>query len=150
MIQSVNCDHKDFIKLCEQLELEHQNVVKEQRSPSANCLNHLDKFTTVFIMYIDSIPVGCIAMKNKINHFIEVGRLYVLPEYRKKGIATNLLKKVEEKALESGADKIRLDTYQRFTEALSLYKKFNFYEIDNYVKNSPYSICMEKRLNLSI
>ena len=52
-IKKVNFNNDDFINLCKCLEQEHIDVIKEQRSPKGSCLNNLDKFTTVFIQYID-------------------------------------------------------------------------------------------------
>ena len=83
-------------------------------------------------------------MKDKIDDVIEVGRLYVLPEYRKNGIASMLFNNVFDKANDLKAKKIILDTYKRFESAVRLYKKLGFYEINNYIADSPYSVCMEK------
>ena len=143
-IKLVNYDNQDFIQLCNLLEKEHLEVIKEQRSPNGNCLNNLDKFKIVFVVYDDLKPVGCLAMKDKIDDVIEVGRLYVLPEYRKNGIASMLFINVFDKARKLNAKRIILDTYKRFEAAISLYKKLGFYEINNYIADSPYSVCMEK------
>ena len=145
-INIVEYNNKDFIQLCNLLEKEHIEVIKEQRSPKGNCLNNLDKFKMVFVAYDGLKPVGCLAMKDKINDKVEVGRLYVLPEYRKNGIASMLFINVFMKAKELNAKKITLDTYKRFEAAIKLYKKLGFYEIDNYITDSPYSVCMEKVL----
>ena len=142
----VEYNNSDFIQLCKLLEKEHVDVIKEQRSPNGNCLNNLDKFKTVFVAYDDFNPVGCLAMKEKNNDTVEVGRLYVLPEYRKKGIASMLFNNVFDKSKELKAKKVILDTYKRFEAAIKLYKKLGFYEIDNYIDVSPYSVCMEKVL----
>ena len=146
MITEVDYTNLDFINLVTLLEQEHIDVIKEQRSPKGNCLNNLERFKTIFVAYDESKPIGCIAMKEKVNETIEIGRLYVLPGYRNKGIATSLFEKVFESAKKLNAKKITLDTYKRFESAISLYKKLGFYEIDNYIVNSPYSVCMEKVL----
>lgn len=143
-INVVDNNDSDFIQLCYLLEQAHVEIIKEQRSPQGNCLNNLDKFQTVFVAYDDLKPVGCLAMKDMINDTIEVGRLYVLPEYRKNGIATMLFDNVLNKAKELNAKRIILDTYKRFESAIRLYKKLGFNEIENYINNSPYSVCMEK------
>ena len=145
-IKLVNYDNQDFIQLCNLLEIEHLEVIKEQRSPNGNCLNNLDKYKIVFVAYDDLKPVGCLAMKDKIDDVIEVGRLYVLPEYRKNGIASMLFNNVFDKARKINAKRIILDTYKRFEAAIRLYKKLGFYEIDNYIADSPYSVCMEKTI----
>ena len=145
-IKKVEYNNQDFIQLCTLLEKEHVEVIKEQRSLKGNCLNNLDKFKIVFIAYDGIKPVGCIAMKDSINDIIEVGRLYVLPEYRNNGIASMLFNNVFDRAKELKAKKIILDTYKRFEQAVNLYKKLGFYEIDNYITDSPYSVCMEKQI----
>ncbi len=145
-IKKTKYNDQDFIRLCNYLEQEHIEVIKEQRSPKGNCLNNLDKFKTVFIKYIDNKAVGCIAMKDCNNNTVEIGRLYVLPEYRRSNIATDLFSKIEDSAKKMGATRIILDTYNRFIPAIELYKKLGFYQIDNYLKYSPYSVCMEKRI----
>ena len=147
LIKETNYKDKDFTYLCKKLEQEHINTIKEQRSPNANCLNNLEKFTKVFIAY-DTKAVGCLAMKEK--DIVEVGRLYVEPKYRNKGIATELFKQVEEQAKKIKAEKIILDTYDRFDKAIKLYKKLGFKEIDNYIENSPYSVCMEKKIDCEL
>ena len=145
-INIVDYNNKDFIQLCNLLEKEHIEVIKEQRSPKGNCLNNLDKFKYVFIAYDNLKPVGCLAMKDIVDGVVELGRLYVLPEYRNQGIATKLFEIAESNAKENNAKKLILDTYKRFEAAIKLYKKLGFYEIDNYITDSPYSVCMEKVL----
>ena len=145
-IKIVDYKNKDFIELCQKLEEEHVNVIKEQRSPKGNCLNNLDKFKYVFIAYDEGKAVGCFAMKDVVDGVAELGRLYVLPDYRHNGIAYKLLEKAEKQAKEEGANKIILDTYNRFVSAVKLYKRFGFKEIDNYMDGSPYSVCMEKEI----
>lgn len=87
MIKEVTYDNDYFIELCKKLEKEHIDVVAEQRSPNGNCLNNLDKYTHVLLYF-----VGSLAISKPINNVVEIGRLYVLPEYRNKKIATKLLK----------------------------------------------------------
>ena len=145
-VVEVKNNNLDFRKLCEYLEEEHRNVIKEQRSLNGNCLNNLEKFTKVYIYYINKNPVASIAMKTIDNGVIEIGRVYVKPEYRKNHIAFKLFQKVIEEATKLGANKLILDTYERFSAAINLYKKLGFYQVDNYIKNSPYSICMEKKI----
>lgn len=143
-IKKVKYNNKDFYMLCSMLEQEHIDVVREQRSPRGNCLKNLESFFRIFVAYDSKKPIGCLAMKDMIDGNISLGRLYVLPEYRKQGVAKNLFAKVFLEAKEQGAKSITLDTYKRFESAVILYKKLGFYKIDNYLRESPFSLCMKK------
>ena len=148
MIKEVAYDDYNFIELLKKLEKEHVDVVKEQRSPGANCLKNLDKYEYVLIYFDGKNAIGCLALSKAINKVVEIGRVYVLPEYRNKKIATKLFEKAFYIAKENGNRFLTLDTYERFEAAIHLYKKLGFYVVDTfeYLKHSPYSVCMKKDL----
>lgn len=54
----------------------------------------------------------------------------ILPEFRGKGYAKHLLKKVEEVAKNTGIDKIALQVEDENTVAFSFYEKSNYREVD--------------------
>ena len=146
-IKLVKNNNLDFIKLCEELEYAHQNVIKEQRAKHGNCLNNLDTFATILLYYIDNIAVGCMAMTNPVNDKAEIGRVYVKEEYRQQKIAYQLFNCIIEEARKQKIKILKLDTYSRFKAAVNMYKKFGFYEVNNYIEDSPYSLCMQKDLD---
>jgi GNAT superfamily N-acetyltransferase len=79
---------------------------------------------------------------------MEVKRMYTLPEYRGKGIASIVLAELEKWAAELGYQKTVLETGKRQPEAIALYEKNNYRQIPNYgqyagVENS---VCFEKEL----
>lgn len=145
-IRRVKNNDPDFLLLVKKLDDIHNEVVAEQRSPNANCLNHLDNYTTVLIMYVDDKPSGCASITDVIDEEVEIGRVVVLEEYRGRGIATKLLLEIEKIAKEKGAKAMILDTYNRLSNAVSLYKKLGFKEVEHFpwLSHSPYSICMRK------
>jgi predicted GNAT family N-acyltransferase len=64
----------------------------------------LDDICVLFTAYIDDIPVGAARLyKNK------VGRVATLKEYRKKGIASEIMKKIEEYALDNNIKLLKLN-----------------------------------------
>ena len=146
MIKEVAHDNDYFIELCKKLEKEHIDVVAEQRSPNGNCLNNLDKYIHVLLYFDGEKPVGSLAISKPINNVVEIGRLYVLPEYRNKKIATELFEKAFAIINEEGNKSAILNTYKRFEAAVHLYKKLGFEIVEtfDFLKNSPYSICMKK------
>lgn len=138
----------DFLCLCEMLEKEHKNIIKEQRNKGANCLKNLEKYKTVLIAYEEEKPVGCIALTEVQNQICNIGRVFVKEEYRNRGIATKLLSKAEEYAKKEKARILKLDTYERFIQAVHLYEKFGFKRIknDKFDPNTAFSIYMEKKI----
>ena len=73
-------------------------------------------------------------------------RIYVLPKFRSKGVATSILKELETWAKELNFEKIIMETGFRQVEAIQLYIKNGFHSIPNYghyaeVENS---FCFEK------
>lgn len=64
--------------------------------------------------------------------------LYILPEYRERGIASSLIKKVREQAVAGGAETLELCVWQFNADALHLYEKLGL-QVQYYR--------MEERLN---
>lgn len=147
-IKETKNNDTDFLYLCELLEEAHKNIIKEQRNKGANCLKNLEKYKTIFVAYEEEKPVGCIAMTEVQNQVCNIGRVYVKEEYRNIGIATQLLNKVEEYAKKEKAKILKLDTYERFNEAIHLYEKFGFKKImkNEFNPDFAFSIDMEKKI----
>lgn len=57
---------------------------------------------------------------------IYVGDLYVLPKYRRKDVATSLLKKIEKVRKKLKKKYLRADIRKKDKPALAFYKKFSF------------------------
>ena len=148
IIKKVENNNADFFCLCEMLEKEHKNIIKEQRNKGANCLKNLEKYKTVLIAYEEEKPVGCIAMTEVQNEICNLGRVFVKESYRNRGIATKLLNEIEGYAKKEQAKILKLDTYERFVQAVHLYEKFGFKRIknDKFDPNTAFSIYMEKKI----
>lgn len=74
--------------------------------------------------------------------------MYVLPEFRGKGVATAMLKALENWGKELGYKRAVLETSIKMPEAINLYRKNKYYEIPRYgqYENALCSICFEKNL----
>jgi len=74
--------------------------------------------------------------------------MYVIPEKRNKGFASEVLKELENWALELSYNKCILETGKRQPEAISLYKKNGYSNIPNYGQYSGVenSVCFQKVL----
>ncbi|MCG2612900.1 GNAT family N-acetyltransferase [Terrimonas sp. NA20] len=103
---------------------------------------------TVIIAYAENKPVGCGCFKQFDDTSVEMKRMYVKPDFRRKGISSSILNELEKWATESGFQKAVLETGNRQEEAIALYEKRGYKIIPNY---PPYesiesSICMQKDL----
>ncbi len=146
MIEEVSYDNNYFLELCKKLEKEHIDVIAEQRSPGGNCLKNLNKYIHVLLYFDDGKAIGSLAISKPVNNIVEIGRVYVLPEYRNKKIARNLFEEAFIIIKQEGNKSAILNSYKRFEAAVHLYKKLGFQIVDTFddLKNSPYSICMKK------
>ncbi|GLB52559.1 hypothetical protein NBRC110019_15990 [Neptunitalea chrysea] len=110
--------------------------------------NKIDMLQHVVVAYVDSIPVGCGAVKLYEPGVMEVKRMYVSETARGKGIATAVLKALEEWATALNMIRLILETGEKHPEAIGLYKKNNYQVIPNYgqYKEVASSVCFEKLL----
>jgi putative acetyltransferase len=110
--------------------------------------NNISNIRYVVVAFENGIAVGCGAIKEYDEDTVEVKRMYVSPESRKKGIATKILNELEMWAVELSYKKSRLETGKRQPEAIGLYKLNGYKLIPNFgqyagVENS---VCFEKYL----
>ena len=110
--------------------------------------NKSDDIKHVIVAYEDNVPVGSGAIKHYDKEVVEVKRMYVPPAHRDKGIATVVLKELEQWAKELNYSKCLLETGKKMPEAISLYKKNNYIVISNYGQYAGVeaSVCFEKML----
>jgi GNAT superfamily N-acetyltransferase len=110
--------------------------------------NALPDHTTLLAAYVDGKPVACGALRRMDAAAAEVKRMWVEPEYRRRGIARRLLAELEERARQAGYAVTRLETGVRQHEAIPLYASTGYRRIDNYgtYVNNPESVCFEKAL----
>ena len=100
----------------------------------------------VIVFYIDEIAAGCGAFKEYEPKVAEIKRMFVLPEHRGKGIANTILNELElwTKSLEYTST--ILETSNKLTSAINLYKKSGYEIIPNYgqYENVESSVCFRK------
>ena len=95
----------------------------------------------LFLAELDGEIVGCLALHScfgESNHstICEVKRAYVRPHARGQKVGRTLLLTAMQRAREMGYTHMRLDTMpSRMAEAVDLYRKMGFYEIEAYRPN---------------
>lgn len=91
----------------------------------------------LYLARYDGNLAGCVAFKPVEKNKCEIKRLYVRPEYRKHKIGLLLLEELIKDAKDVGYDSIRLGTLANLSQAVSLYRKMGFREIQPFHKNPP-------------
>ncbi|MFH6784378.1 MULTISPECIES: bifunctional helix-turn-helix transcriptional regulator/GNAT family N-acetyltransferase [Methylobacterium] len=94
----------------------------------------------------DGRPIGCVGLKGKGGERAEIKRLWVCPSARGLGLARRLMKAAEDAARNLAITTLRLDSNSALTEALQLYRRTGWVEIDRF-NDDPYpDFFFEKRL----
>ncbi|MCE7029768.1 bifunctional helix-turn-helix transcriptional regulator/GNAT family N-acetyltransferase [Jiella avicenniae] len=98
------------------------------------------------VAFSDDMPVGCVGLKGTCADYAEVKRLWVAPAARGLGLAWKIMAQVEAIARELGVPLLRLDTNKALPEAVAMYRKSGWTEIDRF-NDDPYpDFFFEKRL----
>jgi putative acetyltransferase len=142
-----NSDNSDFKGLVKLLDAGLKIIDGEDHSFYSQ-FNKIDKIKHVVVIYEEDKPVGCGAIKEYSPDAMEIKRMFVLKENRKKGIASKILTELEEWAGEMSYKKCILETGKRQPEAIGLYRKNGYSDIPNYGQYTGIenSVCFEKEL----
>ena len=149
MITTIRTDSsdEDFISLVKLLDADLAQRDGKDHSFYAQ-FNKIDKIKYVIVAYADNTPISCGAIKEFDETAMEVKRMYTLPEFRGKGIASLVLRELEKWAAELSYVKCVLETGKRQPEAIELYRRNGYFSIPNYgqyigIENS---VGFEKRI----
>jgi GNAT superfamily N-acetyltransferase len=144
-IKRTNSDNLDFQKLVVELDKD-----LAQKNGDTNDFfvqfNKIDQIKNVVVVYEIDQAVACGAMKEYDNNTMEIKRMFVPLEKRGKGFASKVLQELENWSHELGYNRCILETGNKMSEAIGLYKKMGYKIIPNYgqYKNVESSICFEK------
>lgn len=146
-IKRTNFENHDFIALVALLD-EYLRKCDGPDHAFYNQYNSVDELEHVIVFYARSKPIGCGAIKPFDTKTVEVKRMYVLPEARGKGVATQILNSLERWAFELNYEKCILETGKRQPEAIALYLKNEYTIIPNYGQYAGIanSMCFEKNI----
>lgn len=145
-IKKTTSDDTDFQKLSSIFDEYLIDIDGEERDFFAYYNNKFLEHVLVF--YKNEIAVGCGGFKEYDKNTAEIKRMFVHPDYRKKGISKIILTEIENWAKEYNYLNYILETSPKLEVAIALYKKSGYTLIENYgqyigVENS---ICMKKLL----
>ena len=103
---------------------------------------NFENYTIFYVVEKNGKVIGTAALKDEKNKIVRLKRMYIKRYYRKKGIGTKLLLKIEKFAKNKGFKKIILSTYKQMKNSYLFYKANGF----NIIKKQNDAIFMEKKL----
>ena len=138
---------KDFLFLVRQLDQELKVIDGDEHAFFAQ-FNGLEEIRHVILLYKGEQVIACGAFKSYKEKTVEIKRMYVLPEFRSKGMASLVLNQLEIWAKESGIESCILETGMEMEDAIRLYTKNGYKRIANFgqYKGVIRSRCFRKSL----
>ena len=114
--------------------------------PSATPADFAEPAGTFLVGHLDGEPVAGGGVKSLGDGVAEIKRMYVTPDVRNRGVARQLLEKLEAAAHRRGHSRVRLDTGPKQPQARHLYESAGYREIANYNNNPRATFFGEKLL----
>ena len=110
--------------------------------------NTLEKIEAACLLLVDGTPAACGAIQPLDGDTAELKRVYVLPEFRRRGLARQVVEQLELQALFHGYQFMALETGRAMPEAAALYTKLGYRETGPWgpFAGDPLCLCMKKEL----
>ena len=89
------------------------------------------------VAYSDGMPLGCVGVKGTDKGYAEIKRLWISPAARGLGLSRTLMAEAEARAKALGIPLMRLDTNSALPEAIALYQRSGWREIERF-NEDPY------------
>ena len=149
-IKRTNGADEDFNKLIKQLDHELWTIMNEVQA-TYDKFNKVPDIKTVIVAYENNKAVGCGCFKKHNGTTVEIKRMFIIPDARRKGVAEKVLGELESWARELNFTTAVLETGKRMTHATSLYQKNGYAITENYGQyiGLEESVCMKKELKHS-
>ena len=130
-----------------ELEARFETGFDPSRSISADARELVPPAGLFVVARLRERPLGCGALKFHGNGPAELKRMWVAPATRGLGIGRRLLLALEQHARDAGASAVRLETNRALTQAIALYRRSGYLEVDAF-NDEPYAHhWFEKRLS---
>ena len=104
--------------------------------------NRPENMNALAVAYEGETPIACGAWKAVDSQTAELKRIYVLPEFRRRGVASALIRALEENVVQSGRHKLILETAVDTTGSHQLYLSLGYMLRDYYGSPAGADNCM--------
>lgn len=147
-IKRTTSSDKDFELLVTHLDHELWNELNEDQA-QYDQYNKVPDLPTVVLVYVNHTPAACGCFKRYNAGTVEIKRMFVEKEFRRKGLAKMVLDELETWATKQNAKHAILETSVHFTAAKTLYMNAGYQVIANYDQYAGLkeSVCMKKKLS---
>ena len=146
-MDTVFSDEKDerFLKLVDELDRGYYERIGDELS-KYDSYNEFKNPHVVILALDNDTAVACASYRVFDNDSVEFKRVFVKKEYRKRGIAYNLIVQLEKSVIERNFRYSYIVTGKNNHAAIGLYKKLNYELIDNFGQfgDDDRVVCMRK------
>ena len=140
-------DEKDerFLKLVDELDAGYYERIGDELS-KYDSYNEFKNPHVVILALDNDTAVACASYRVFDNDSVEFKRVFVKKEYRKRGIAYNLIVQLEKSVMEGNFRYSYIVTGKNNHAAIGLYEKLNYELIDNFGQfgDDDRVVCMRK------
>lgn len=122
---------KDYAILARKLDEYYISLVGDVHLRYA-AVNDPKNMACIIVAYEGKTPIGCGCWKAVDEETAEVKRIYVEPQYRRRGVATAIIELLENHICASGYTKALLETARTTGDSHALYLSLGYREIPYY------------------
>ena len=135
------------LRAAQRAELDARYGSDDHEPGTAPSAEDIDLFL-VAVSDVDGSAAGCGALRRLAADAAEIKRMYVVPPARGTGVATAILRALEEAALTRGWTTLRLETGTEQPDAQRFYEREGYHRIPLYgpYAGSTLSVCFERVL----
>lgn len=130
-LRFVSPSSKDYAMLAKKLDEYYISLVGDVHLRYA-AINDPRNMACIVVAYEKDKPMGCGCWKAVDEETAEVKRIYVLPKYRRRGVASAIIDLLESHICASGYQRILLETARTTGDSRRLYLSLGYREIDYY------------------
>ena len=142
-----NSAHAAFQRLSS--ELERELFLRDGELAGVNHeLNRIDFLEAVVLALVNDAAVACGGFRKYNNESIELKRMYVVPSFRRRNLASRILVELEAMASSKGYHSCILETGMNQPEAIMFYRKHGYSQTEKFgiYRKSSNSVCFSKTI----